>query len=854
MAFKLRLKPELVSGIQLDITGTNLTYQIGLGSAVPFTGGSGVDIPANAGLDMITIEGTGVSLIKVKSDRFTLGVTEAHLDEIEPEMTSLKYFLSGQDGLVTFTCAADLSSITDFFRAWSYCLDITSFPYIDTSSGTDFNGAWANCSTITSFPQLDFSSGTDFSNAWLFCSAITSFPAIDTSKGVNFLNAWYTCTALECLSSVDTTSATSTVNMFKNTHALVNPNASEQAALAAPGGAVYVNRESTSACYVPPPPFKLRLKPETSAGVHIDITGTNLTYKVGAGSAVSFIDGSAIDIPGNVGLDMITIEGYDVSLIVVKLPKRVIEAHLDKVEPVLTSLVSFLEAQNVLTTFTCSANTSKIFTFYSAWYNCSNLTSFPLIDTSSGDNLNSAWYGCSSLTSFPKIDTSKVIRFYNSWEKCSNLISFPQITTSQATHFEYMWGGCSKLECIGGIDTTSAESTFNMFRSASALVNPNASEQAALADVASGGAVYENRESTSPCYILPTFKLRLKPETSSGVQLDITGDNLTYKIGAGSAVSFTGGTGVAIPGNVGLDMITIEGYDVSLIKVKNTLRVTEAHLDAIGNNLITLYKGFANQFKITSFTCNADLRSVTNFVNTWDGCAGLTSFPYIDTSSATTLNYAWSNCSGLTSFPDINTSNAVSFNSTWKSCNSLTTFPLLNTSKCESFINTWGSCKNLTLFPAIDTSNGISFNSTWQYCEKLTAFPRLNTIKATNFYGTWTGCKELLSFPELDSSKSIYFHDTWKGCTKLKCIGGVDTTAATDTYRMFSYIDALIHPNASEQAALMDVASGGAVYVNKESTSPCYTYSNQYITIDKSNNIESITYSNNKPLKRITIK
>jgi hypothetical protein len=44
------------------------------------------------------------------------------------------------------------------------------------------------------------------------------------------------------------------------------------------------------------------------------------------------------------------------------------------------------------------------FSFF--WRGRSELTSFPLIDTSSGTAFGSAWRGCSSLTSFPLIDTS----------------------------------------------------------------------------------------------------------------------------------------------------------------------------------------------------------------------------------------------------------------------------------------------------------------------------------------------------------------------------------------------------------------------------------------------------------------
>jgi hypothetical protein len=66
---------------------------------------------------------------------------------------------------------------------------------------------------------------------------------------------------------------------------------------------------------------------------------------------------------------------------------------------------------------------------------------------------------------------------------------------------------------------------------------------------------------------------------------------------------------------------------------------------------------------------------VTNFINTWRSCAGLTSFPLINTSSGTNFSFAWQTCTGLTSFPVLNTSSGTNFFATWYGCNSLADFP-----------------------------------------------------------------------------------------------------------------------------------------------------------------------------------
>jgi len=98
--------------------------------------------------------------------------------------------------------------------------------------------------------------------------------------------------------------------------------------------------------------------------------------------------------------------------------------------------------------------------FRRAWYNCSSLTSFPLIDTSAGTNFNYAWYNCNSLTSFPLIDTSAGTGFRSAWFNCNSLTSFPLIDTSAGTDFKRAWYNCTGLTSFPLIDTSAGTSFF----------------------------------------------------------------------------------------------------------------------------------------------------------------------------------------------------------------------------------------------------------------------------------------------------------------------------------------------------------------------------------------------------------
>ena len=109
--------------------------------------------------------------------------------------------------------------------------------------------------------------------------------------------------------------------------------------------------------------------------------------------------------------------------------------------------------------------------FANAWNSCSSLTSFPLINTSSGTDFKQTWYSCSSLTSFPLIDTSSATNFSKAWNSCSSLTSFPLINTSSATSLSQAWSGCSSLTSFPLLDTSNVTNFFTAWSNCSSLTS-----------------------------------------------------------------------------------------------------------------------------------------------------------------------------------------------------------------------------------------------------------------------------------------------------------------------------------------------------------------------------------------------
>jgi len=82
-----------------------------------------------------------------------------------------------------------------------------------------------------------------------------------------------------------------------------------------------------------------------------------------------------------------------------------------------------------------TASYGAVTNFTRYWRGWSEITSFPLIDTSAGTGFTQAWFFCTSLTSFPLIDTSSGSIFRGSWWGCTSLTSFP------ANAFDNVSGG-----------------------------------------------------------------------------------------------------------------------------------------------------------------------------------------------------------------------------------------------------------------------------------------------------------------------------------------------------------------------------------------------------------------------------
>jgi hypothetical protein len=432
------------------------------------------------------------------------------------------------DSLTSFPLI-DTSAGTDFRYVWYNCDSLTSFPLIDTSAGTEFRYAWYNCDSLTSFPLIDTSAGIKFERAWRNCSSLTSFPAnaFDNIKGGDFTEA-FTSTALtqtsidNILVSLVTSGIATGTRVFDQSGGSA-PSATGEAAidtLRSRGWTVTVTggysssspsalfAGGTEGAWYDPSDLSTLFQdsagttPVTTAGqpvgMMLDKSGranhatqataaARPTYQTSPDRATldKVDDRLSVTVPTGgfegtmvLGTDQGT-ASYGVTIPAgaydiggrggQNFPGNAIVGQLIRDGALSAGDAAATEAYFVANGATASYG--AVTNFNSFWRDWSELTSFPLIDTSSGTDFGGAWIACSSLTSFPLIDTSSGTNFSFAWFNNTSLTSFPLIDTSSGTNFARAWRGCTSLTSFPLIDTSSGTDFFRAWFRCSSLTS-----------------------------------------------------------------------------------------------------------------------------------------------------------------------------------------------------------------------------------------------------------------------------------------------------------------------------------------------------------------------------------------------
>jgi len=443
---------------------------------------------------------------------------------------------------------------------------------------------------------------------------------------------------------------------------------------------------------------------------------------------------------------------------------------------------------NVLTCdyppYYCATNVNPycVTNFYRAWYNCTNIATFPLLDMGNGTNFQQTWYNCSNLSYLPQLNVSQGTNFDRTWFNCSSLTTFPALNLNQGTNFYAAWYNCSSLTTFPAhmFDTCLSTSFSNAWYGC-ALNQASVDNILVSLDLAG-----QSNGQVAICNSYSPWQNDCSPTPGSSPP-GIAGQNAAESlIAKGWSVYLNGWVAPSPP----------PYYCNPQVNTKGQTDLTGA---------------WSNCYGLNSCFPPLDMTSCTNFENTWLYCSSMQSYPFFDFSNGTNFKGTWSlngallsfrsdydlsngvdftecwySCASLTSFPLLDFSSAINMAGAWRGCSSLTTFPALDLSNATTFVRTWGpsgtALSGIETFELVDVSGGVDFERAWQQCYALTSFAALDFSNGQNFRAAWAQCNSLVTFPAVTFPAGTNFNTAWADCTSLTTFpaNAFDTCTASD--------------------------------------------------------------------------
>lgn len=129
------------------------------------------------------------------------GTTDVY--DVYKSGTNFESVLSGS-GNVTAILGANLSNVTNLYRAFADCNKLTTVALFDISNVTNMSYTFYNCTRLTSLPLFDTSNVTTMEYTFCYCGNLTSLPLFNLSKVSNLLYTFYRCSSLRSLPLFDT--------------------------------------------------------------------------------------------------------------------------------------------------------------------------------------------------------------------------------------------------------------------------------------------------------------------------------------------------------------------------------------------------------------------------------------------------------------------------------------------------------------------------------------------------------------------------------------------------------------------------------------------------------------------------
>jgi len=463
---------------------------------------------ASAGTYTVKLDTTGSYRPNYNNNSNGAQITAVTIDVTADFGTSISSAFTGCNNITSFVCPfAVTTGVTGFGATWRECRNLTNFPLIDTSSAYTFLQAWQDCRSLTSFPLINTSTAVNFNYAWIRCYSLTSLPLINTSSATTFIQAWQDCQSLttfpaNMFDSTGTLASNAfsstwkhcalTAQSIENILTSLDTNGASGITLGIDGGtnadaSTWSNTAITAYNNLIGKGWTITQNGTVPVNeIVYTITNSGTTFELRDQQTVNYVvdwgDGSATETvtTNNKSHTYASAGTYTVKLDITGSyrPYYNSNANGDQITAITiddtavfnSDIQSAFRHNNNMTSFSCGAGLSNVNNFSRTWYDCSALTSFPLITLSASNlSLFAAWSGCAGLTSFPLLNTSTVNNTQFAWQGCSGLTSFPALNLSNVTGFNSSWQNCTGITTFGLVNISGGTNFTSTWRRNSSL-------------------------------------------------------------------------------------------------------------------------------------------------------------------------------------------------------------------------------------------------------------------------------------------------------------------------------------------------------------------------------------------------
>ena len=128
-------------------------------------------------------------------------------------VTSMNSMFEDCASLITIPLL-DTSNVIGMNSMFSRCTNLTSIPQLDTSNVVDMNQMFNDCENLTAIPQLDTSKVIDMRSMFMNCTSLITIPLLNTSNVTNMAFMFYNCTNLTEIPLLNTSNNTNMYYMF----------------------------------------------------------------------------------------------------------------------------------------------------------------------------------------------------------------------------------------------------------------------------------------------------------------------------------------------------------------------------------------------------------------------------------------------------------------------------------------------------------------------------------------------------------------------------------------------------------------------------------------------------------------